>query len=92
MRSTMSDNESTDLTSDAVDLVIAMANEVDFARHPAGWLRGKAALRLTQLSRKAGGRIAVVVFHEWIKLPDEVSRSAYLIARIERAMLGCGIT
>lgn len=70
-------------------VAVALATSTDYARYPAGWLRGKAALRLTHIARSgcsAGGeqmRVVVVVLEEWERCADEDSRLAYLMSRLE---------
>jgi len=58
------------------------ARPLDFARHPEGRLRGKAALRMSHAARSVGA-VVVVRTDEWEQLGGDVDKQrAYLEAHM----------
>jgi hypothetical protein len=66
------------------NVVIAFTRARDYSRYPAGWLRGKAALRLAHAAK--AGHLAVVVLDEWERLEVGAAQRAYLLPRLDQAL------
>lgn len=74
-------------------VAIAFTSAHDYTRHPRGWLRGKASLRLAHAARSCGGRLVVVGVEEWVQgyrtgCEAQAQWRAWLLSRLEQQTQG----